>query len=112
MIKWSNVRKNFFFEFSVIVITKNAVFPIFDDFVKNSHFFTIFKYSRESEFIHNTVSYRTVPYPTVFRYNFFHARGLLARGVPFFLPKILRFSAKKVKSANRAFLKIKTVLAF
>ena len=52
-------------------------------------------YSREFEFIHNTL-----PYPTVFCYNFYHARGLLARGVPFFLTKILRFSAKKVKSAN------------
>ena len=50
---------------------------------------------------YRTVPYRTVPYPTVFRYNFYHARGLLARGVPFFLPKIHRFSAKKVKSANR-----------
>jgi hypothetical protein len=61
---------------------------------------------------YRTVPYRTVPYPTVFCYNFFHARGLLARGVPFFLPKILRFSAKKNKSANRTVFKIKTVLAF
>jgi hypothetical protein len=60
----------------------------------------------------STTPYRTVPYPTVFRYNFYHARGLLARGVPFFLPKILRFSAKKVKSANRTVFKIKTILAF
>jgi hypothetical protein len=56
--------------------------------------------------------HRTVPYPTVFRYNFYHARGLLARSIPFFLPKIHRFSAKKVKSANRTVFKIKTVLAF
>jgi hypothetical protein len=54
----------------------------------------------------------TIPYRTVFRYNFYHARGLLVRGVPFFLPKIHRFSAKKVKSANRTVLKIETVLAF
>jgi hypothetical protein len=47
---------------------------------------------------YRTVAYRTVPYPTVFRYNFFHARGLLGRGVPFFLPKILRFSAKNSKA--------------
>jgi hypothetical protein len=60
---------------------------------------------------YRTVAYRTVPYRTVFRYNFFHARDLLARGVPFFLPKILRFSAKKVKSANRTVFKIETVLA-
>jgi hypothetical protein len=63
------------------------------------------KYSRESEFIHNTV-----PYPTVFRWKFYHARGHFARGAPYFLPKFLRFSAKKVKSANRT--EIKTVLAF
>jgi hypothetical protein len=54
--------------------------------------------------------HRTVPYPTVFRYNFYHARGLLARGVPFFLS--IRFSIKKVKSANRTVFKIKTILAF
>jgi hypothetical protein len=60
----------------------------------------------------STTPDRTVAYPTVFRYNFFHARGLLARGAPFFLPKILRFSAKKVKSANRTLFKIETVLAF
>jgi hypothetical protein len=64
-------------------------------------------YSRGSEFILNTV-----PYRIVFHYNFYHARGLLARGVPYFFPKIHRFSAKKVKSANRTVFKIKTVLAF
>jgi hypothetical protein len=56
--------------------------------------------------------HRTVPYPTVFRYNFYHTRGLLARGAPFFLPKILRFSAKKFKSANRTVFKIETILRF
>ena len=60
-------------------------------------------YCRESEFIHNT--------RTVFRYNLYHARGLLARGVPFFMPKIHRFSAKKVKSTNRSVFKIKTGLS-
>jgi hypothetical protein len=59
--------------------------------------------------------HRTVPCPTVFHYNFCHARVLLARDIPFFLPKVLRFSAKKgkkVKSANLTVLKIETVLAF
>jgi hypothetical protein len=36
----------------------------------------------------------------------------MARGVPYFLPKILRFSFKKAKSANRTVVKIKIVLAF
>ena len=60
----------------------------------------------------SSIPYRTIPYRTVSRYNIYHARGLLARGVPFFLHKILRFSVKKVKSANRTAFKIKTVLAF
>ncbi len=32
--------------------------------------------------------------------------------VPYFLPKILRFAAKKAINANRTVFKIKTVLAF
>ena len=56
----------------------------------------------------------TTPYRvrTVFRSNFYHARDHFARGVPYFFPKILRFPAKKVKSANCTVFKIKTVLAF
>ena len=46
---------------------------------------------------------------TVFRQNIYHAHGLLAR-VPFLLTKILRFSAQKVKSANRTVFNIKSVL--
>jgi hypothetical protein len=53
-----------------------------DDPQKTWKFFI--KYSRGSEFIPNTV--------------------------PYFLSKILRFSAKKFKSANRTVVKIKTAL--
>ena len=42
----------------------------------------------------------TVPYR--FPLEFFHARGHFAQGLPYFFPKILRFPAKKVKSANRS----------
>ena len=54
----------------------------------------------------------TILYRTVFRKNFYHARGHFARGVPYFRYNIHRFSAKNVKSANRTVFKIETVLAF
>jgi hypothetical protein len=57
----------------------------------------------------------TVPYPTLpyrFPLQFLSlSRSLTLRGVPYFLPKIHRFPAKKVKSANRTVFKIKTFLA-
>jgi hypothetical protein len=54
---------------------------------------------------------RTVPYPTVFRYNLiYHTRSLWARGVAYFQPKIHLFSAEKFKSANHTVFKIKRVL--
>jgi hypothetical protein len=67
-------------------------------------------YSRGSEFILNTGAYRTVPYRFPLEY-LSRSRSLSARRTVF-LPKILRFSIKKFKSANRTVFKIKTVLAF
>ncbi len=52
----------------------------------------------------------TVPYR--FPLQIYHARGLLARGVPYFLPELHRFLAKQVKSANRTVFKIRTVLLY
>ena len=55
------------------------------------------------------IPYRTVPD----RYNFCHARGLLARSVACILPRILRFSARNSQKCQPCrILKIETVLAF
>jgi hypothetical protein len=66
-------------------------------------------YSRVSEYILYTVPERTVTYRFPLEHFSRSRRSLSARRNRTFLPKILRFSAKKVKSANRTVFKIKTV---
>jgi hypothetical protein len=56
-----------------------------------------------------TILFRTLPFPVRI---FITLAVSFREAYPIFCPKMLRFFAKKVKSANRMVFKIKTILSF